>query len=223
MVIAPAPRDASRRRSRSAATASDSCPMTAPRSTSWSPGASRSTRPTAPARRAPASGPSSSSTRSCSSPTAREHRRRRARHRRPAPTEASWRLKTMEAVCKSHGWDIRVPVRDLPPEALEYLLYARKDEKVVVRYRHERGENTLQRDLRGRRHQPRAALPRDGLRVHQDRAREVHGRAAVPDVRRQAPQAGGAGRHHRRPEHLGRRDAVGDRRADLDLATCPTG
>ena len=58
------------------------------------------------------------------------------------PTDASWRLKITEAVFESHGWDPTAPVRDLPPEALEYLLYAPKDEQVVIRYRHERGENT---------------------------------------------------------------------------------
>ena len=93
------------------------------------------------------------------------------------PNDASWRLKIIEAVFEAHGWDHKAPVRDLPPEAVDYLLYAPKDEKVVVRYKHERGENTLQRHVRGRRHQPRAAVPRDRLGVHQDRAREVHGRA----------------------------------------------
>ena len=58
------------------------------------------------------------------------------------PTELSWRMKITEAVFASHGWDIRTPVRDLPPEALDYLLYAPRDEKIVVRYRHERGENS---------------------------------------------------------------------------------
>ncbi len=58
------------------------------------------------------------------------------------PTEISWRMKITEAVFASHGWSIDVPVADLPPEALEYLLHAPKDEKVVVRYRHERGENS---------------------------------------------------------------------------------
>ena len=37
----------------------------------------------------------------------------------------------------------------------------------------------VQGDLRGRRHQPRAALPRDRLGLHQDRAREVHGHQAL--------------------------------------------
>ena len=58
------------------------------------------------------------------------------------PTESSWRLKILEAVAKSHGWDFKAPVRDLPPEAIDYILRASKDEKVVVRYRHERGENS---------------------------------------------------------------------------------
>ena len=61
---------------------------------------------------------------------------------RSIPTELSWRLKTTEAVFKAHGWDIRAPIRDLSPDALEHLLYARKDEKVVVKYKHARGENS---------------------------------------------------------------------------------
>ena len=61
---------------------------------------------------------------------------------RSIPTELSWRLKTTEAVFKAHGWDIRTPIRDLPPEAIDHLLYAKKDEKVVVKYRHARGENS---------------------------------------------------------------------------------
>ena len=43
---------------------------------------------------------------------------------RSIPTELSWRLKTTEAVFKAHGWDIRTPIRDLPPEAIDHLLYA---------------------------------------------------------------------------------------------------
>jgi excinuclease ABC subunit A len=65
------------------------------------------------------------------------------------PTDASWRLKILEAICQSHGWNFRAPMRDLPPEALQYLLYADKDEKVVVRYRHERGENTYNATFEG--------------------------------------------------------------------------
>jgi excinuclease ABC subunit A len=61
---------------------------------------------------------------------------------RSIPTELSWRLKTTEAVFRSHGWDIRTPIQDLPQEAVDYLLYAQKDEKVVVKYKHARGENS---------------------------------------------------------------------------------
>ena len=58
------------------------------------------------------------------------------------PMEESWRSRIVEAVAKAHGWSVTVPVRDLPPEALQYLLYAPRDERVVIGYRHERGENT---------------------------------------------------------------------------------
>src|SRR4051794_17935538 len=65
------------------------------------------------------------------------------------PNDASWRLKILEAICQSHGWDFKKPVKDLPPEALEYVLRAQKDEKVLVRYRHERGENTYKATFEG--------------------------------------------------------------------------
>ena len=65
------------------------------------------------------------------------------------PNDASWRLKILEAICGSHGWDFKKPVRDLPQDALDYILRAQKDEKVLVRYRHERGENTYKATFEG--------------------------------------------------------------------------
>jgi excinuclease ABC subunit A len=65
------------------------------------------------------------------------------------PAEASWRLKILEAVCRAHGWDFEAPVRELPARAVEHLLRSPKEEKVVVRYRHERGENTYQATFEG--------------------------------------------------------------------------
>jgi excinuclease ABC subunit A len=42
------------------------------------------------------------------------------------------------------------PVKKLPAEAIEYLLRAEKDqERVIVRYRHERGENTYKANFEG--------------------------------------------------------------------------
>jgi excinuclease ABC subunit A len=58
------------------------------------------------------------------------------------PMEGSWHGKIIEAVCREHGWDFNAPVKDLPPEALDYVLYANRGERVVIGYRHERGENT---------------------------------------------------------------------------------
>jgi len=65
-------------------------------------------------------------------------------------TDASWRLKIIEAVCAVHGWDYSLPVRKLPKEALDYLLYAKRDqERVLVSYRHERGESTYKANFEG--------------------------------------------------------------------------
>ncbi len=65
------------------------------------------------------------------------------------PTDGSWRMKITEAVFRKHKWDPDKPLRDLPKEALQHLLYSSKDEKVVVRYRHERGENTYTATFEG--------------------------------------------------------------------------
>ncbi|MGH2475162.1 MAG: excinuclease ABC subunit UvrA, partial [Candidatus Limnocylindrales bacterium] len=65
-------------------------------------------------------------------------------------TDASWRMKIIEAVCKAHGWDFAAPVRKLPQEARDHLLYAKKDqERVLVRYKHERGESTYKANFEG--------------------------------------------------------------------------
>src|SRR4029450_1476120 len=39
--------------------------------------------------------------------------------------------------------------RDLPAEAIEHLLFAPKDEQVVIRYKHERGENSYRATFEG--------------------------------------------------------------------------
>ncbi len=56
------------------------------------------------------------------------------------PMEESWRSKILEAICKAHGWDYDAPVRNLPADAMDYVLHAPKDERVVVTYRNDRGE-----------------------------------------------------------------------------------
>ena len=58
------------------------------------------------------------------------------------PMENSWHGKIIEAVCREHGWDVNAPLKNLPPEALDYILFSGRRERVVIGYRHERGENT---------------------------------------------------------------------------------
>jgi excinuclease ABC subunit A len=66
------------------------------------------------------------------------------------PTDGSWRMKITEAVFQAHGWDPNAAIRDLPPEALDFLLNAPRDaEQVVIRYRHERGENSYKASFEG--------------------------------------------------------------------------
>ena len=117
------------------------------------------------------------------------------------PNDASWRLKILEAdhVRPTAGTTTRRSATCRRRRSTTSST-RQKDEKVLVRYKHERGENTYKATFEGDRHEPRAALPRDGLGVHQDRAREVHGHPALPDLRRQAAEAGDPRRHDRRPD-----------------------
>src|SRR4029079_6526518 len=46
-------------------------------------------------------------------------------------------------------WHYTPRIRDLPQEAVDYVLYAKKDEKVIVRYRTDRGENTYKATFEG--------------------------------------------------------------------------
>jgi excinuclease ABC subunit A len=65
------------------------------------------------------------------------------------PMADSWFGKVAEAVTKAHGWDPDAPIGTLPPEALDYLLNAKKGEQVVIGYRHQRGENTYTASFEG--------------------------------------------------------------------------
>ncbi len=65
------------------------------------------------------------------------------------PMADGWYLRILEAIFERYGWDFRAPVRDLPPEAVEYVLFAPRGEQVVIGYRHERGENTYNATYEG--------------------------------------------------------------------------
>ena len=124
------------------------------------------------------------------------------------PMENSWHAKIIEAVCREHGWDYAAPVKDLPPEALDYILYSGRGERVVIGYRHERGENTYGATFEG-------IIPNLERRFRETESEFIkselgalHGRPAVPHLRGQAAQAGDPGGHGRRPEHLARLHAV---------------
>ena len=65
------------------------------------------------------------------------------------PMADSWYGKILVAIAKAHGWDPKIPVRDLPPEAIDYFLHAQKGEQVRVGYRHAGGENTYNATFEG--------------------------------------------------------------------------
>ncbi len=134
------------------------------------------------------------------------------------PMADSWYGKVVEAVADRTAGIPTCRSSKLPTGGPRLPAQRAAGEKVVIGYRHERGENTYTATFEGLIPNLRPALPRDRLGVGQDRAREVHGQPAVPDLRRHAAQARGPRRHRRRAEHLARLDAVDHRRAGLGRA-----
>ena len=66
-------------------------------------------------------------------------------------TDASWRMKILEAVCEAHGWDYQAPVQR-PAEGgarLPAVRRRRTRSASLVRYRHERGESTYKANFEG--------------------------------------------------------------------------
>ena len=121
--------------------------------------------------------------------------------RRMATTE-SWFAKILEAVAEHYGFRTDLPVRELSDDARQILLFGNRGERVEVRYQARNGNiHTFRTSVRGRRSQPPAALPRDRLGDDQGRDRALHDDPPVPDLQRDAPEAGVAGRDGRRSEH----------------------
>ena len=131
------------------------------------------------------------------------------------PTEISWRMKITEAIFASRGWRIDVPVQDLPDEAIEYLLYAPKDEKVVVRYRHERGENSYVATFEGVVTNLERRFKETESEYIRTELEKFMVQKPCPTCQGPAAATRGAGGDRRRAEHLRGRDAVGDRCARL--------
>ena len=101
---------------------------------------------------------------------------------------------------------------------MDYLLNAPKGEQVVIGYRHERGENTYTASFEG-------IIPNLARRYRETDSEYVKTELERFMVSRPCPtcggkrlKPGGPRRHRRRPEHLGRLDAVDHRRARLDRA-----
>ena len=65
------------------------------------------------------------------------------------PMENSWQIRIIDAIAERHGFRTDVPVRQLSEDAFHYLLYAERGERVVVRYQHDRGENSYEATFEG--------------------------------------------------------------------------
>ena len=215
---------ASRPNSRSGATPSATpARTTGRRSTSSSRAASRSTRPMVPARPAPASGTRLEIDPELVIPDKTLSVAKGALLRPWArmPMADSWFGKVVEAVTRAHGWDPDVPIGTLPPEALDYLLNAKKGEQVVIGYRHQRGENTYTASFEG-------IIPNLERRYKETDSEFVKAELERFMVTRPCPTCGGKRLRPEalavtvdRPRHLGRLDPVRLRCPRPGRRSCP--
>ena len=116
------------------------------------------------------------------------------------PMADSWYGKVTEAVAKAHGWDPTVPLDQLPPAALEHLLYG------AARRAGAASATTTTAATAATSATFEGLIPNLERRYRETDSEYVkseletlHGRAALPGLRRQAAQAGGPGRDRRRP------------------------
>ena len=99
---------------------------------------------------------------------------------------------------REHGWDIRAPVRDLPPEAVD-TSSTRRRRRRSTSASGTSGASTRLGHLRGAGHHL-TALPRDRRSTSRQRSRSTWS-PALPGLRRPPAEAGGARRDDRRAEH----------------------
>ena len=112
-------------------------------------------------------------------------------------------MKITEAVFESHGWDPTAPLRALPPEAIQHLLYATKDEKVVIRYKHERGENSYVATFEGVVTNLERRYRETESEYIKTELEKFMVERPVPGLRREAAAPRGARSDRRRSGHLG--------------------
>jgi excinuclease ABC subunit A len=65
------------------------------------------------------------------------------------PMADSWYSKVVEGVARARGFRTDVPVKKLPKSAIDYLMHAPRGERVVIRYRHDRGTNSYEATFEG--------------------------------------------------------------------------
>ena len=65
------------------------------------------------------------------------------------PMADSWYTKVLTAVGKKHGFRTDVPVKELSQEAIGLVLHAKRGERVVIRYQHDRGSNSYEATFEG--------------------------------------------------------------------------
>ena len=135
--------------------------------------------------------------------------------RRMAATE-SWFSKILDAVAEHYRFRTDVPVRDLSDEARQILLYGNKGQRVDVRYRARNGNvHTFKTTFEGIVPNLTRRYRETGSEAMRAELRALHDEQAVPDLQRDAPQAGVGGRHDRRQEHHRDDAPLGDRCAGV--------
>jgi excinuclease ABC subunit A len=93
--------------------------------------------------------------------------------------KGGWYWQSLESAARHYGFDLDTPVRDLPPEALDIVLYGSRGKEITMRYRNPNGEEfTFRRPFEG----VIRNLERRYLETHSDYMRErIASYVTVPD------------------------------------------
>ena len=125
------------------------------------------------------------------------------------------------AISERYAVDPDTPWQDLPQEQRDFFLYGTNGDKVDGPVPQPlRAQAHVHDGLRRDRHEPRAALQGDGLRLGARENRGVHVGRAVPGVRRRTAAAGVARGARRRARHPRVHGDAGAARARSGSATC---
>ena len=125
-----------------------------------------------------------------------------------AKSSSPYYIQTLTALAKHYRFTLDTKWKDLPKKTQDAILYGSGEDEIKFVYDDGLRGYTTKKAVRGRHHQSGAPLQGNRIRLGARGPAEIFHRRAVQGLPRRAPQARGAVRQDRRPEHLAGRRTV---------------